>query len=196
MTSTPLAPYTEALDSLAADGVRALIALSGDDPDREGVLETPARVIKAFKEMTAGYALDPVTILSKTFDVDHSGEIVLVRNVRFTSMCEHHLLTFSGEATVGYLPGNRVVGLSKLARLVDCFAKRFQVQERMTLQIAHAIEDVLGAVGVGVIVRASHSCMGCRGVSKPDADMVTSAMLGTFLSNQAQRAEFLTLSQL
>lgn len=196
MTSTPLAFYTEALDSLAADGVRALIALSGDSPDREGVLETPARVIKAFLEMTAGYRQDPSAILSKTFDVEHSGEIVLVRNVRFTSMCEHHLLTFSGEATVGYLPHSRVVGLSKLARLVDCFSKRLQVQERMTLQIAHAVEHELKALGVGVIVRASHSCMGCRGVSKPDADMVTSAMLGDFRTNEAARAEFLTLAQL
>jgi GTP cyclohydrolase IA len=189
--------------TLAADavstihaGIRELIQHAGDDPTREGVRETPARVVKAFREMTSGYFEDPAVILAKTFDVEHSGEIVMVRNVRFVSMCEHHLLTFSGEATVGYLPGTRVVGLSKLARLVDCFSKRLQVQERLTLQIAHAIEHELQAEGVGVIVRASHSCMGCRGVQKPDADMVTSAMLGRFRDHAPARAEFLSLAAL
>lgn len=175
------------------DAVRRLLQYVGEDPDREGLMETPNRVVKALAELTAGYALDPATVLGTTFD-EQSDELVIVRGIEFTSLCEHHLLPFVGTCTVGYLPGDRVVGLSKLARLVDCYARRLQVQERMTTQIAQAIETHLGALGVGVIVRAHHSCMGCRGVRKPTAEMVTSAMLGSLRSEPAGRAEFLHLA--
>jgi GTP cyclohydrolase I len=180
----------------ACEGIRALIALIGDDPTRDGVEETPIRVVKAFAEMCEGYWQDPAQILSKTFDVPHAGEIVMVRNIEFVSLCEHHMLPFTGEVTIGYLPRRKVVGLSKIARLVDCFSRRLQVQERMTLELANAIATNLLVEGVGVVVRANHSCMGCRGVRKPHADMVTSAMLGLFLSDQKARHEFLTLARM
>ncbi|HMV51704.1 MAG TPA: GTP cyclohydrolase I FolE [Blastocatellia bacterium] len=156
------------------------------------IQKTLLRVVRAFVEMTRGYQDDPAWILSTTFD-ERSDEIVAVKGIRFTSLCEHHLLPFIGTADVGYLPGARIVGLSKLARLVECFARRLQVQERMTRQIAEAIEQHLGAQGVGVVVRAHHCCMGCRGVRQQDAQMVTSSMLGVFRDRAEVRSEFLKL---
>lgn len=164
----------------------------GEDPGREGLLDTPARVARALREMTSGYEEDPAEILGTTFDVA-CDELVVLRGIRFTSLCEHHMLPFTGTATVGYLPGARVVGLSKLARLVLCFARRLQVQERLTRQVARAIMEHLDAAGAGVVVRAHHHCMGCRGVKQPDAEMVTSAMLGAFRDDPAARAELLAL---
>ena len=178
--------------SKAGHGLRALLRLIGDDPDREGLLETPDRVVRAFVEMTAGLRMDPAAILSTTFDVK-CDDMVIVRGVWFSSLCEHHLLPFVGKASLGYIPKGRVVGLSKLARLVDCFAKRLQVQERMTGQIACAISTHLDVLGCGVVVQAHHSCMGCRGARQPGADMITSSMLGVFREDHAVRAEFMGL---
>jgi GTP cyclohydrolase I len=155
--------------------------------------ETPARMARALREMTIGYTMDPAKILSKVFDVECE-EMVLVRNVQFTSLCEHHVLPFMGVAHVGYIPKKNVVGLSKLARLVTCFAMRLQVQERMTRQIASAIQDNLDPVGVGVVIIAKHSCMGHRGARQPGADMVTSTMLGALREDNSARAEFLRLA--
>jgi GTP cyclohydrolase IA len=175
----------------AERAVETLLRLVGEDPHRDGLRETPARVVKAFLEMTGGYDESPREILSKTF-AEHSDELIVLRGIDFHSMCEHHLLPFHGVAHVGYLPG-KVVGISKLARLVHCFARRLQIQERMTQQIAHAVEDHLEATGVGVIISAHHLCMGCRGVKLPATQLVTSAMLGTLRSNAETRSEFLRL---
>lgn len=175
----------------AEQAVTALLRLVGEDPERDGLLETPKRVVKAFLEMTAGYDESPAEILSKTF-AEHSDELIVLRGIDFHSMCEHHLLPFQGVAHVGYLPG-KVVGISKLARLVHCFARRLQIQERMTQQIAHAVETHLEARGVGVIVAAHHLCMGCRGVRLPATQLVTSAMLGTLRQSAETRSEFLRL---
>jgi GTP cyclohydrolase I len=178
----------------AEDAVVRLLEAIGEDPTRAGLLDTPARVVKALGELTAGMSEDPATILARTFDDVPADEMIVVRGVEFTSLCEHHVLPFTGLAHVGYIPnGHRVVGLSKLARLVDCFARRLQVQERMTAQIANAIDEHLDAVGVGVVVQARHACMGCRGVRKPGAEMVTSALLGAMRDQPAARAEFLAV---
>ena len=178
-------------EAAAEDAVATILRFIGEDPSRDGLADTPSRVVRAWREMTAGYREDPAEILSRTFD-ESSDELILLRGISFYSTCEHHLLPFYGEACVGYLPGN-VVGISKLARLVNCFAHRLQVQERMTRQIADAIETYLGARGVGVVIRAHHLCMGCRGVRQQDTDMVTSAMLGTLRTDATSRSEFLRL---
>jgi GTP cyclohydrolase I len=175
----------------AEDAVTTLLRFIGEDPERDGLRDTPARVVKAWREMTAGYAEDPAEILSRTF-AETSDELVILRGISFYSTCEHHLLPFYGEAVVGYLPG-KVVGISKLARLVECFAKRLQVQERMTRQIAEAVETHLEARGVGVVLRAHHLCMGCRGVRQEETEMVTSSMMGTLRTDATSRAEFLRL---
>ena len=175
----------------AEEAVTTLLRFIGEDPERDGLQDTPARVVKAWREMTAGYAEDPAEILSRTF-AETSDEMVILRGISFYSTCEHHLLPFYGEAVVGYLPG-KVVGISKLARLVECFAKRLQVQERMTRQIAEAVETHLEARGVGVVLRAHHLCMGCRGVRQEETEMVTSSMLGTLRTDATSRAEFLRL---
>jgi GTP cyclohydrolase IA len=175
----------------AEEAVATLLRYMGEQPERDGLRDTPARVVKAWREMTAGYAEDPAEILSRTFD-ESSDELVILRGISFYSTCEHHLLPFYGQAVVGYLPG-KVVGISKLARLVECFAKRLQVQERMTRQIADAVETHLEARGVGVVLRAHHLCMGCRGVRQEETEMVTSAMLGTLRTDATSRAEFLKL---
>lgn len=172
--------------------VRALLRHLGEDPDREGLVDTPGRVVRALGELTAGYGQDPAVILERRF-TEACDEMVVLSGVTFTSLCEHHLLPFVGTVDLGYVPNGQVVGLSKLARLVECFARRLQVQERMTLQVAQALELHLGAAGVAVLVRAHHSCMGCRGVQKPTAVMVTSAMLGIMRDQPATRAEFLAL---
>lgn len=175
----------------AEEAVTALLRLVGEDSQRDGLRETPRRVVKALLEMTAGYDESPADILSKTF-AEHSDELIVLRGIDFHSMCEHHMLPFQGVAHVGYLPG-KVVGISKLARLVHCFARRLQIQERMTQQIAHAVETHLEARGVGVIVTAHHLCMGCRGVRLPNTELVTSAMLGTLRNSAETRSEFLRL---
>lgn len=184
----------------AKQAVRDLLMWVGEDPDRQGLRDTPERVVRALTEMTEGYRANPEWILSKVFEEDHD-EMVVVRGIAFTSLCEHHLLPFSGTADVGYIPKiddegrGKVVGLSKIARLVECFARRLTIQERLTKQIASEIEKRLGAIGVGVVIRASHSCMGCRGVKKPSAMMVTSVMLGVLRTDTAARAEFLHLCE-
>ena len=175
----------------AEEAVATLLRFIGEEPKRDGLRDTPARVVKAWREMTAGYAEEPAEILARTFD-ESSDELVILRGISFYSTCEHHLLPFYGQAVVGYLPG-KVVGISKLARLVECFAKRLQVQERMTRQIAEAVEAHLEARGVGVVLRAHHLCMGCRGVRQEETEMVTSSMLGTLRTDATSRAEFLKL---
>ena len=171
--------------------VETLLRLIGEDPDRDGLRDTPARVVKALLEMTAGYDESPADILSTTFD-EHTDELILLRGIDFHSICEHHMLPFQGVAHVGYLPG-KVVGISKLARVVHCFARRLQIQERMTQQIARAVETHLEARGVGVVIAAHHLCMGCRGVKLPATQLVTSAMLGELRNHAETRAEFLRL---
>lgn len=170
--------------------VVALLRMLGEDPRREGLRETPRRVLAAWAERTSGYAQDPEHLLSTDFDSDGYDEMIVCRNIRFYSTCEHHLLPFVGLATVGYVPRHRIVGLSKLARLVECYARRLQVQERMTSQIANTMQSVLDPLGVGVVVRAQHLCMACRGVMKPEADMVTCSLTGVF-REAVVRAEFM-----
>lgn len=180
--------------SEAEAAVRTLLAWAGDDPTREGLRETPARVVKAYQEFFKGYDQHPEEILSKTFeDVGGYDEIVLLTNIQFESYCEHHLVPIIGVAHVGYLPSSRVVGLSKIARVVDCFAKRLQIQEKMTSDVAKAIATALDARGVGVVIEAEHQCMSTRGVGKKGVMTKTSCMLGFFRENAAARAELLSL---
>lgn len=176
-----------------ADWRRLLTAL-GENPDRQGLHETPERVAKAWAHWTRGYGEDPATIL-KTFDDggEHYNELIVVRNIPVYSHCEHHLAPFFGYAAVGYLPTGRIVGLSKLTRLVNCFAARLQVQERLTQQIAQSLQEHLHPKAVGVIVRCRHMCMESRGIAVPGEETVTSTMLGELEKNAAQRAEFLSL---
>lgn len=174
----------------AEAAVRTILTFLGENPSREGLLATPRRVVDALLEMTNGSDASPEAILATTF-TESCDEMVVVTNIGFASLCEHHLLPFTGVAHVGYLPNGRVVGLSKLPRLVNAFARRPQVQERMTVQIAAALDAVLGPRGVGVVVTAAHQCMSCRGVRDSAARMTTSAMLGTFRSDPGQKAEFL-----
>jgi GTP cyclohydrolase I len=174
---------------------RTIIRWAGDDPDRSGLLETPARAARAFGEYFAGYEQDPLAILNKTFD-ETGGyeEMVVLRGIPFESHCEHHLAPIIGQAWVAYVPNGRVVGLSKLARVVDAYAKRLQIQERMTSEIASAVQEVLKPQGVGVVIKATHHCMSSRGVHKVGADMVTSCMLGCFRDNALTRQEFLAIA--
>lgn len=172
--------------------VRELLSALGENPDREGLLETPDRVARMYAEIFAGLRTDPAVYLQKTFTQKHD-EMVLVKDIEFSSCCEHHLLPFLGKAHVAYLPNGRVVGLSKLARVVDAVAKRPQVQERMTEEIADLVMTHLKARGVGVVIEASHSCMTIRGVRKPGAMTITSSMRGGFLDNPATRAEMMAL---
>jgi GTP cyclohydrolase I len=172
--------------------VRTIIRWTGDDPDREGLQDTPARVTRAFEEYFGGYAQDPAEFLARTFEeVGGYDEMILLRGIRFESHCEHHMAPVIGQAWVGYVPNGRVVGISKLARVVDVFARRLQVQEKLTAQIADTIEDILKPKGVAVVVKASHHCMTTRGVHKPDTDLVTSRMIGCFKDNAQMRQEFL-----
>ena len=178
----------------AEEAVRVLIRWAGDDPDREGLLKTPARVVLSFEEFYAGYGADPEDLLKRTFEeTDGYDEMVLLRDIRFESHCEHHLAPFIGKAHVAYLPRRRVVGISKLARLVEIFARRLQIQEKMTAQIANAINDTLHPQGVAVVIEAAHQCMTTRGVHKPGVVMVTSRMLGAFRDDAATRREFLAM---
>ena len=180
----------------AIAGIQALLKLRIGGPRNLSLLrETPERVVKAFEQMTQGYKDDPQQILSKQFDADGFDEMVVLTGIRFVSLCEHHLLPFVGTADVGYVAEGRVVGLSKLARVTHCFAQRLQLQERLGAQIAKAIDKALSPAGVGVVLRAHHSCMGCRGVKEQDAVMVTSTMLGALRDKPEARAEFLMLCQ-
>ena len=175
------------------DLVRSVLVQLGEDPEREGLQKTPRRVAKALRDLTSGYAQDPLAIIrSALFSVDNE-EIVLVRDIDFSSLCEHHMLPFMGRAHVAYLPRGKVVGLSKLARVVDVFARRLQVQERMTTQIAQAVQEALDPTGVAVVIEARHLCMAMRGVQKPNAVTVTSAMYGQFRENPATRSELMKL---
>lgn len=181
------------------DIIRSLLKYIGEEPNREGLQDTPRRVLKAWMEMTTGYSQKPKDILAVDFECDHYDEIIACPFIEFYSTCEHHLLPFFGTAHVGYLPGEdspRVVGLSKMARLVDCFARRLQIQEKMTMQIADAMQLHLQPRGVAVIVQAKHLCMACRGVQKHQAVMSTSAMLGVFRHNEPARSEFFRLIDL
>jgi GTP cyclohydrolase I len=172
--------------------VRTIIRWTGDDPDREGLQETPARVTRAFEEYFGGYAQDPSEFLERTFEeVGGYDEMILLRGIRFESHCEHHMAPVIGQAWVGYVPNGRVVGISKLARVVDVFARRLQVQEKLTAQIADTVNDILKPKGVAVVIKASHHCMTTRGVHKPDTDLVTSRMIGCFKDNAQMRQEFL-----
>jgi len=176
----------------AESAVRTLIRWAGDRPEREGLQDTPARVARSFAEFFAGYELDPVEVLQRTFEeVEGYDEMVVLRDIRFESHCEHHLAPIIGKAHVAYLPKTRVVGISKLARVVDIYARRLQIQEKMTAQIANAIDEVLQPHGVAVVIEASHQCMTTRGVHKPGTSMVTSRMLGAFRDDAATRREFL-----
>jgi len=178
----------------AEQAVRTLIAWAGDNPDREGVLATPGRVVRAFEEYFAGYAEDPHEILGRTFDeTDGYDEVVVLKDIRFESHCEHHLAPIIGKAHVAYLPKRRVVGISKLARLVEVFAHRLQIQEKMTAQIANTLEEVLQPRGVAVVVEAAHQCITTRGIHKPGVTMVTSRMLGAFRTDASTRREFLSI---
>jgi GTP cyclohydrolase I len=177
----------------AEEAVRVLIQWAGDDPDREGMLSTPSRVVRAYEEWFAGYRQNPSDYLSRTFEeVAGYDEIVALRDIPFESHCEHHMAPIIGRAHIGYLPRNRVVGISKLVRLIDVFAKRFQVQEKMTAEIASCLQGVLKPHGVAVVIEGTHQCMTTRGVHRPGATMVTSQMLGVFRKNLETRQEFLS----
>ncbi|MBV8094672.1 MAG: GTP cyclohydrolase I FolE [Acetobacteraceae bacterium] len=178
----------------AEQAVRVLLRWAGEDPAREGLQETPGRVVRAYEEFFSGYAIDPVALLERTFhETDGYDEIVLLRDIRLESYCEHHLAPIVGRAHVAYLPRHRVVGISKLARVVDAYARRLQIQEKLTAQIANTINDVLQPRGVGVIIEAGHQCMTTRGVHKPGVAMVTSRMLGAFRDNPITRRELLAM---
>jgi GTP cyclohydrolase I len=176
----------------AEDAVRTLIRWAGDDPGREGLRDTPGRVVRAYEEWFAGYADEPSAVLQRTFEeIGGYDEIVILRDIDFHSFCEHHMAPIIGKAHIGYLPRDRVVGISKLARLVNAFARRLQVQERLTAEIADTLDAVLQPHGVGVVIQATHQCMTTRGVNKRNATMVTSRMLGAFRDDPATRQEFL-----
>ena len=178
----------------AMEAVKTLLAYTGEDPSREGLVDTPKRVIKAYDEFFAGYKEDPVEVLSRTFEqVEGYDEMVIVKGIRVESHCEHHMVPIIGVAHVGYIPNKKVVGISKLARMVDLFGKRLQTQETMTAQIADTIEKVLNPKGVAVVIDAAHMCMTTRGIHKTETSTVTSRMLGTFRKNANTRAEFMNL---
>ncbi|MCR6665357.1 MAG: GTP cyclohydrolase I FolE [Methyloversatilis sp.] len=178
----------------AEAAVRTLIRWTGDDPTREGLIDTPKRVVKAYEEFFAGYAEDPREVLSRTFEeVEGYDEVIALTGIRFESHCEHHMVPIIGTAHVAYLPDRRVVGISKLARLVEVFAKRLQIQEKMTVQVADALYEVLQPRGVAVVIEAAHECMTTRGVHKPGVAMVTSRMLGLFRDDARTRREFFDL---
>ena len=178
----------------AMDAVRTMIAWAGDDPSREGLLETPKRVVKAYEDFFGGYNMDPDEILNKTFEeVAGYDEMIIIKDIRLESHCEHHMVPILGKAHVAYIPNNRVVGISKLARVVDVYGKRLQTQETMTAQIAESINRVLQPKGVGVVVDAAHQCMTTRGIHKTHATTITSQMLGVFRSDYRTRSEFMNL---
>ncbi len=178
----------------AEAAVRTLLLWAGDDPTREGLLDTPDRVVRSYEEFFAGYTIDPVALLERTFEeTDGYDEIVLLRDIRLESYCEHHMVPIIGRAHVAYLPHRRVVGISKLARVVEAYGKRLQIQEKLTSQIANTINDVLQPKGVAVVIEAEHQCMSTRGVHKSGVSMVTSRMLGAFRDDPTTRRELLTM---
>ncbi|HUF56927.1 MAG TPA: GTP cyclohydrolase I FolE [Thermohalobaculum sp.] len=178
----------------AEEAVRTLIRFAGDDPAREGLLDTPGRVARAYRQWFEGYDIDPVDMLTRTFEeVEGYDEMVVLRGIRFESFCEHHLAPIIGSAHVGYIPAGRVIGISKLPRLIDAYAKRLQVQEKMTAQIGTTLMDVLRPKGVAVVMEGEHHCMSTRGVHKPGVSMVTSTMLGIFRRDSRTRKEFMDI---
>jgi GTP cyclohydrolase I len=178
----------------AEEAVRTLIRWAGDDPSREGLIDTPSRVARAYEEFFSGYGEDPVELLRRTFEeTDGYDEMVLLRDIRLESHCEHHMVAIIGKAHVAYLPGRRVVGISKLARIVEVYSRRLQIQEKLTAQIANTIQEVLQPRGVAVVIEAAHQCMTTRGVHKTGVTMVTSRMLGAFREDPATRKELLAL---
>ena len=178
----------------AEAAVRTLLRWSGDDPDREGLIDTPARVARAHEEFFAGYATDPVELLARSFEeTDGYDEMVVLRDIRLESHCEHHMVPIIGRAHIAYLPAGRVVGISKLARVLEVYAKRLQIQEKLTAQVANCINDVLKPKGVAVVIEAAHQCMTTRGIHKPGVTMVTSRMLGAFREDPSTRREFLAM---
>jgi GTP cyclohydrolase I len=178
----------------AEAAVRTLLRWTGDDPEREGLVDTPARVVRAYEEFFAGYETDPVELLARSFEeTDGYDEMVVLRDIRLESHCEHHMVPIIGKAHIAYLPNGRVVGISKLARVIETYAKRLQIQEKLTAQIANTIESVLKPKGVAVVIEAAHQCMTTRGIHKPGVSMVTSRMLGEFRTNDATRREFLSI---
>ena len=180
----------------AEDAIRVLLRWAGEDPGREGLVDTPTRVAKAYRDWFSGYSLDPAEYLRRTFEeVAGYDELIVLRDIEFESFCEHHMAPIIGRAHVGYLPTNKVVGISKLARVVEAYSRRFQVQEKLTAQIAHTIEDVLRPRGVGVVIEAVHQCMTTRGVHKTGVSMVTSQMLGVFREDARTRSEFMRILQ-
>ncbi len=186
--------YRRPSQAEAEAAVRTLIEWAGDNPDREGLAGTPERVVRAYEEFFAGYNEDPVAVLATTFEeTAEYDEMIVLRDIRLESHCEHHLVPILGKAHIGYLPAGRVVGISKLARLVEVFAKRMQIQEALTSQIADTIQDVLKPRGVGVVIEAAHQCMTTRGIRKPNVSMVTSRMLGSFREDRTTRQEFLSV---
>jgi GTP cyclohydrolase I len=190
----PVAAVQRPTRDEAEAAVRTLIRWAGDDPEREGLVDTPARVVRSYEEFFQGYGADPREVLERTFEeVEGYDEIVLLRDIRFESHCEHHMAPIIGRAHVAYLPHRRVVGISKLARLVEAYAKRLQIQEKMTAQIAGAIDEVLQPKGTAVVIEAAHQCMTTRGVHKSGVTMFTSRMLGAFRDNGETRREFLAM---
>jgi GTP cyclohydrolase I len=180
----------------AEAAVRVLIEWAGDDPQREGLLDTPARVARSYRELFEGYAIEPRAYLERTFEeVGGYDELVVLRDIRLVSFCEHHMLPVIGRAHVGYLPSKRVVGISKLARVVHGFARRLQIQEKLTAEIADAIQDILQPLGVGVVIEAEHSCMSLRGVITLGASLTTSRLLGVIRDDQRTREEFMQLTR-
>jgi GTP cyclohydrolase I len=194
MGATPPAASTRPSREEAESAVRTLLRWAGDDPTREGLIDTPSRVVRSYEEFFNGYATDPVAILERTFEeTDGYDEIVLLRDIRLESHCEHHMVPIIGRAHVAYLPHRRVVGISKLARVVDAYANRLQIQEKLTAQIANTIQEVLQPRGVAVVIEASHQCMSTRGVHKSGVTMVTSRMLGAFRDDPSTRREVLAM---
>ena len=192
--STQLSTGARPSRAEAEAAVRTLLRWAGDDPTREGLVDTPARVVRSYEEFFAGYDVDPVALLERTFEeTDGYDEIVLLRDIRVESHCEHHMVPIVGRAHVAYLPHRRVVGISKLARVVEAYTKRLQIQEKLTAQIANTLQDVLKPKGVAVIIEAAHQCMTTRGVHTPGVTMVTSRMLGAFRENPATRRELLAI---
>ena len=189
-TPSPVRPSREE----AEDAIRTLLRWAGDDPAREGLRETPQRVARAFEDWFAGYAVDPEEFMRRTFEeVEGYDDMIVLKDIRFESHCEHHLAPIIGRAHIGYLPTNKVVGISKLARVVEAYARRLQVQEKMNAQIANTIQKVLEPKGVAVVIEATHQCMTTRGVHKPGVAMVTSRMLGAFRDDPTTRREFLAI---
>jgi len=190
----PAAPAERPSREDSEEAVRMLLRWAGDEPSREGLKDTPARVVRAFEDWFSGYNQDPMVYLERTFEeIDGYDEMVVLRDIRFESHCEHHLAPIIGRAHVGYLPVKKIVGISKLARVVDAYARRLQVQERLNAQIAHCIQQVLEPKGVAVVIEATHQCMTTRGVHKHGVSMVTSSMIGAFREDASTRREFLTM---